>query len=92
MELPAAVVAATVDSLHPPNPCGMLMWRQWENKVKLYEIRVEDINQPNLKQTQNASTTKKNGPASFLHVFWASLSKQLISPKSNFGQVHWWHV
>jgi hypothetical protein len=62
MELPtaaAAVVAATVDSLHPPYSCGMLMWRQWENKIKLYEIRVEDINQPNLKQTQNASRSKK---------------------------------
>jgi hypothetical protein len=39
----------------------MGMWRRWKNKIKIYEIRVEDTIQPNLKQTQNAGTTNKNG-------------------------------
>lgn len=62
MELPvvvaAVVVAAMVDSPHPPASCGMWMWRPWKNDIKMYESRVEDIIQPTFKKTQNASTTK----------------------------------
>jgi hypothetical protein len=65
MEPSAAAVpvvgAATVDSLLPPASCGMGMWKRWKHKIKIYEIRVEDTIQPNLKQTQNAGTTNKNG-------------------------------